>query len=206
MAESTIRTVPNALTLARAVLTLLAAILFLGEDKGRLAVILCAVAAALDGVDGWCARRFGQATPLGAFLDPLADKMLAGVMYAVIASAVDNMLVWALFILVVGRDVAVTAMRWRRADYRGASMPGKIKTAIQSVGGLCVLAYAFWISDGGRLPALPVAVLFGVVVFLSYVSAWAIVGESLSKQHSVKQRVRRIDSKGACRRPGTGPL
>src|SRR6266446_6352830 len=67
--------IPNLLTIAR---LLLAPFIFAAIVNGRhaLALALFACASLTDGLDGLLARRFGQITPVGAYLDPIADKVL----------------------------------------------------------------------------------------------------------------------------------
>ena len=84
-----------------------------------------------DGLDGWLARREG-ATRSGAFLDPLADKIL--VSGGLLALAVRGDLAWVPVLLIVGREVAVSV--WRSlAGRRGISVParrlGKWKVTVQ---------------------------------------------------------------------------
>lgn len=84
-----------------------------------------------DGLDGWLARRDG-ATRSGAFLDPLADKIL--VSGGLAALAVQGDLAWIPVLIIIGREVAVSA--WRSlAGRRGVSVParrlGKWKVSAQ---------------------------------------------------------------------------
>jgi len=86
-----------------------------------------------DGVDGWIARRLGT-TRSGAFLDPLADKVLVlGALFSLVA--VDRFPVWPVVIITVREFfISVYRMWWGR---RGLAMPArrsaKLKTLVQSV-------------------------------------------------------------------------
>ncbi len=208
-----IATVPNGLTGLRLAMSVIAGVMFAAGEMGRIATVICIAAALLDWLDGWFARRFDQTTPLGAYLDPLADKLLTAVIYSVIAVKTGNVVVWGLLILLLVRDVVVTVKRSRSLVSRGrcaaASHMGKIKMAVQTIGGLMVLAYIFWVSDGEIIPVEPVVFLFGLVTLLSYVSAWRygkIAAVPVENKNSGKMGIGFADSKGACRRPGTGPL
>ena len=208
-----IATVPNGLTGLRLAMAVVAGVMFFVGEMARVATVICVAAALLDWLDGWFARRFDQTTPLGAYLDPLADKLLTAVIYSVIAFKIGNVVVWGLLILLLVRDVVVTVKRTTSLASRGrcaaASHMGKIKMAVQTVGGLIVLVYIFWVSDGEIIPVAPVVFLFGLVTLLSYVSAWRygkIATEPIKKDNSGKMGIGFSDSKGACRRPGTGPL
>lgn len=95
--------VPNALTVLRIVLA--PVFLALYVSGARLpALWVFALAAATDVLDGLAARLLRQQTRLGAFLDPVADKLLAA--SALLALAATGRLPWWLPILVVSRDVA----------------------------------------------------------------------------------------------------
>jgi phosphatidylglycerophosphate synthase len=198
-------------------MAVMAGVMFYVGGMDRIATAVCVIGVMLDGFDGWCARRFEQTTALGAYLDPMADKLMMAVIYAVIAVKTGNIEVWGLFILLLIRDVTVTTKRSisfvRRRRCVAASGMGKIKMAVQSVGGLAVLGYMVWFPSDRRIPTAPVVFLFGVVALLSYISAWKYGAFSPSKivvplrnRNEGKVRIGFSDNKGACRRPGTGPL
>lgn len=96
------RQIPNLITLTRMLLTLpISWLLYVGEYWP--ALILLALAGLSDALDGYLVRRFGWSTPLGAWLDPAADKILMlGIYLAVTLSGLLPL--WLLF-LVVGRDL-----------------------------------------------------------------------------------------------------
>ena len=73
--STAIRTVPNAVTLARLLLMPLCAYL-LATGRFGWGIALTAVVGSTDWVDGWLARRTGQVSRLGQLLDPLADRLL----------------------------------------------------------------------------------------------------------------------------------
>jgi CDP-diacylglycerol---glycerol-3-phosphate 3-phosphatidyltransferase len=92
-----------------------------------------------DGVDGWVARRHGT-TSSGAFLDPLADKVIVlGALYALVA---NDTLWWLPVTIIAVREVAMSIYRWRMSR-RGVSIPArgsaKVKTLLQDLAiGLCL--------------------------------------------------------------------
>jgi cardiolipin synthase len=92
---------PNLLTLVRLALLpfILHAIL---TGRHTLALILFAIAAATDLLDGWAARLFGQSSPSGAYFDPIADKCLLSGVYVAMAAA--GTVPWWLVALILGRD------------------------------------------------------------------------------------------------------
>jgi cardiolipin synthase (CMP-forming) len=123
----------NQITILRLVFVPLFAIL---EISGRYgwALAVLATAALTDAVDGLVARLFRQETALGVALDPIADKLLMGTGYIVLA--VRDALPWWLTILVLSRDVAiiVTALLISLVvGYRRfrPTVLGKVSTALQ---------------------------------------------------------------------------
>jgi cardiolipin synthase len=96
----------NGLTALRIVLAPVFLLLYVGGDRLR-ALAAFAAAAATDVLDGLVARALGQHTRLGAFLDPIADKLLASC--ALVALAATGRLPWWLPALVVSRDLAQLA-------------------------------------------------------------------------------------------------
>jgi cardiolipin synthase len=96
--------IPNLITLARILLVPIV-IWAITSGEMRIAFLLFFAAGASDAVDGFLAKRFGMATELGAYLDPLADKAMIVSIYVAlgIADAIPHWLV----ILVVSRDVMI---------------------------------------------------------------------------------------------------
>ncbi|XBQ15234.1 MAG: CDP-diacylglycerol--glycerol-3-phosphate 3-phosphatidyltransferase [Oceanicaulis sp.] len=134
--------------------------------------VLFVVAAASDWLDGWLARRMGVVSPLGALLDPIADKLLVGpylIAYAVI-SAFDPWLTVPVAIVVI-RDMVVTGLRLRQPSGGSLSVSAeaKTKTAIQMV----IVAAPFVLVIAGLRD---VAVWFypwvGAVWFLAVLTVW----------------------------------
>jgi cardiolipin synthase len=95
-------TVPNQLTFLRlGFLPLYLALVIDEHYKWALAVLL--LAAISDGLDGWLARHLNQRTALGAYLDPIADKLLLSSSFLVLS--LKGKILWWLTILVLTRDV-----------------------------------------------------------------------------------------------------
>jgi CDP-diacylglycerol--glycerol-3-phosphate 3-phosphatidyltransferase len=135
---------PNLVTMSRVVL--IPFVLFFIDNfsplRSFIAGLLYLVAAAGDFVDGYLARKRGEVSTLGKFLDPLADKLLvtAVLVYMVALSRVEA---WVVVVL-IARDLAVTGLR-SIASAQGlviaASDGGKIKTALQLVAIMMLLIY-----------------------------------------------------------------
>lgn len=128
----------NLITIARILLIpIFLACLFSGipEPYGDiLGACVFLLAAGTDKLDGYIARRSGQITTLGQFLDPLADKLLVAAALIALA-AQDRVAVWIVAVI-IGREIAVSALRTVAAS-QGVSMPadryGKLKTVFQIV-------------------------------------------------------------------------
>ncbi len=138
---SALATPANAMTMARLVASPVLAVLIavVGPSSWLLAV-LWLVLAGSDGLDGHVARRQGS-TRSGAFLDPLADKLL--VLGALAALASTGVVSWLPAALVFAREAGMTWFRVR-AGRRGVSVPArplaKVKTLVQDVAvGLALL-------------------------------------------------------------------
>ena len=168
-------TVPNLMSSVRLIMAIAAAVLFAMSHSEAFAVFLCASGVALDAIDGWYARRFGQCSQLGKFLDPLADKILMAVVYGVIAAKMNSLPIWTLFALVTGRDLVITASRTLRLHQNGATYPadkfGKAKMIIQSAAGIGILTYAYVLRNSFSFSPYPVVMILLVITFLSYISA-----------------------------------
>ena len=137
-------TVPNQLTLMRLGFLPLFIILVFYERFGWALAIL-ALAAVTDSMDGLLARSLNQKTALGAYLDPIADKLLLSSSFIVLA--LDGQIRWWLAILVLGRDVLIlttAAVILLTAGYRSfpPSIYGKITTTVQIFLVFAVLANA----------------------------------------------------------------
>jgi CDP-diacylglycerol--glycerol-3-phosphate 3-phosphatidyltransferase len=182
MKESSMRHLPNIISIARALAGPLGAYLLLmsasaGQESAAIAYGLASaaifvIAALSDWLDGWLARRLGVESPLGALLDPIADKLLVGP-YLIAYVMVSGFDVWLAtpVALVVVRDMVVTGLRLRSSapETLAVSYDAKVKTAIQMV----VTAAPFALVLAGFTE---VSVWFyywvGTVWFLAVLSVW----------------------------------
>jgi len=139
-------TLPTILTLVRiAMIPVLAIVYFLPYGWTNFATAAVFVLASLtDWLDGWIARRFHLATPFGAFLDPVADKLMVATALFLIVQGHPTawMALWAA--VIAGREIAVSALREWMAEVgqRGkvaVAAIGKFKTAAQMVAVTCLL-------------------------------------------------------------------
>jgi CDP-diacylglycerol---glycerol-3-phosphate 3-phosphatidyltransferase len=135
--------VPNLLTWLRIVLIPLFVGIFYFEkswvsvpNQNLVATVIFTAAAVTDWLDGWLARRLNQTSAFGAFLDPVADKLMvaAALIILVQLSRVDAIIA----LIIIGREIAISALREWMANIGQArsvavSMLGKIKTVSQMV-------------------------------------------------------------------------
>src|SRR5271154_1390604 len=133
--------VPNTLTWLRIVMIPGIAILFYLPFKWAhpAAGIGFALAGITDSLDGYYARKLGQASRLGAFLDPVADKLIVAAALVLVVSADSRWYVVIMAIVIIGREIAVSALREWMAEIgqRGrmkVSVWGKYKTIMQIFG------------------------------------------------------------------------
>ena len=134
--NETYLTIPNQLTALRILLVPVFVVLLLQVDPylKLLGVIVFVVASLTDIYDGYHARKYGVTTRLGAFLDPLADKLLITAAFFLYVG-MGFLSLW-MVILVVVRDVVVTALRVY-AEFKNrpvvTSIEAKYKTLVQNI-------------------------------------------------------------------------
>ena len=137
---------PNSLTLLRIGLIPVFVLLFYlpGDWKHPACALVFALAALTDWLDGYLARRLNQMSAFGAFLDPVADKLMVAV--ALVLLVQSNPSVWFAIpaTIIIGREIAISALReWmaelgKRATV-AVSVIGKFKTTAQMVALLLLL-------------------------------------------------------------------
>jgi CDP-diacylglycerol---glycerol-3-phosphate 3-phosphatidyltransferase len=134
-----------------------------------MAFLVFVVGALSDLADGYLARRHAMTTPVGAWLDPLSDKLFV-IVPAVALSMQGDFPWWATAVIVL-REIAVSLLRWR-LDQRGVSMPasraGKAKTFSQvSAVGLSIAPLPSG-SDPFVMTLIVVAVILTIASGLEY--------------------------------------
>jgi CDP-diacylglycerol--glycerol-3-phosphate 3-phosphatidyltransferase len=157
--------VPNTLTLFRIALIPVFVIIFLlpFHWTGPASAAIFALAALTDWFDGFLARRLEQSSPFGAFLDPVADKLMVAVALVLLVLAHPSWYVAIAAAIIIGREITVSALReWMAgmgARAKVAVSPvGKIKTAVQMVA--ITLMLFRWSLVGFPVYALGLALLF----------------------------------------------
>ena len=179
-------TAPNQLTLFRLLLVPCLVILVLYGFNG-LAFVVFVVAGVTDALDGLIARRTGQRTTLGAWLDPMADKLLLVSTFVVLTMplGLPNQLPLWFTVLVISRDVCivltvaiVNLAVERRVFY--PSVLGKIATVLYVVTGAVTLFFNFLCQESVLVDlTVYTALAFTVASGLHYiVHAARIINES----------------------------
>ena len=138
--------VPNLVTAARLVLAIVVFVLFPLRWYWASFVVFV-IAASTDWVDGYWARRFNQVTQLGRVFDPFVDKIIVCGMFIFLAAEPDSGIRPWMAVVVVGREMLVTALRSAIEQGGGdfsAKMSGKLKMVFQCIAvgaGLVALIY-----------------------------------------------------------------
>jgi CDP-diacylglycerol--glycerol-3-phosphate 3-phosphatidyltransferase/cardiolipin synthase len=132
---------PNILTWLRIVAIPLVVLLFYLPYpwSDAAAAFLFTAAAITDSLDGYLARRMGLTSRLGAFLDPVADKLIVAVALVLLVSRDHQWLVVLPACVIIGREIAISALREWMAELGqrtrvAVSQLGKYKTTVQMVG------------------------------------------------------------------------
>ena len=111
-----------------------------------LSALVFGLAALTDWLDGYIARRYDQSTAFGAFLDPVADKLMVGVALVLLVGEHANPWMTVPAVVIIGREIVISALReWMAELGKRASVAvsfiGKIKTTLQMIAILLLLAF-----------------------------------------------------------------
>ena len=191
--------VPNILTVLRiALIPVFVGIFYLPHNLYKLGILpthtlnviaasIFALAAFTDWLDGYWARKFNQTSNFGAFLDPVADKLIVA---AALIVLVEFQRVGAIVsLIIIGREIAISALReWMaglgKSQSVGVAMIGKVKTAAQMLA-IFLLLYA---DDIGQFPTRLVGekliILAAVLTLVSMAyylkAAWPTIKKSIN--------------------------
>ncbi len=171
--------IPNTLTLIRIILIPVFVIVFyLPVSWSHMAAAgLFTLASVTDLMDGYLARRLGQTSAFGAFLDPVADKLMVGAALVIIVQADAVKLEAWLAIpaaVIIGREIAISALRGWMAETGEhikvkVAYVGKVKTTLQ------VLAIIFLLYQEPLL-GLPIYMLGCLLLYIAVVlTLWSMV-------------------------------
>jgi len=167
--------VPNILTSLRIALIPVLVVVFYMEFEYHYLVAagIFALASITDWLDGYLARRLNEMTPFGAFLDPVADKLLVAVALVLLVEAHANAILAIPALVIVCREIVVSALREWMAHYSSkrsvaVSMVGKVKTGFQMVAIIFLLAF------GPDLEKLPVIIGYVLLYAAAILTLWSM--------------------------------
>jgi CDP-diacylglycerol--glycerol-3-phosphate 3-phosphatidyltransferase len=139
-------TIPNILTLIRIILIPVLVIVFYvqGQWSYQLSAAIFGIAALTDLLDGYLARRLNQLSAFGAFLDPVADKLMVAVALVLLVQDNPSPLFAIPSAIIIGREIAISALREWMSEIGArtkvaVSIIGKLKTTIQMIAILLLL-------------------------------------------------------------------
>ena len=186
-------TISNILTLLRVALIPVIVALYLGGASGYLTAGVFLLAGVTDWADGFLARQRNEESPFGAFLDPVADKLMVSAVLVLMAAdpqmrqqVFSPALFTVIVAIIIGREITISALREWMAELgrRGVVAVGgigKVKTTLQFVA-ITVLLFAQaglqkWMVISGEvlLYAAGALTLWSMIVYLR--GAWPSLSE-----------------------------
>jgi CDP-diacylglycerol--glycerol-3-phosphate 3-phosphatidyltransferase len=164
---------PTWLTLLRIALIPVVVAVFYApvSSAAQICAGLFTLAAVTDWLDGYLARKLGQASSFGAFLDPVADKLIVGAVLVLLVQADPRPEVAIPAAVIIGREITISALReWMakigQSRRVGVVMMGKIKTFCQ-LAAIILMLYGLPEVDGG-IYRLGLTLLFIATVLTLY--------------------------------------
>ena len=179
--------IPNALTIMRIMLIPVLMVVFYVPFKNHLLVAagIFAFAAITDWFDGYLARRLGQMTAFGAFLDPVADKLMVSITLVLLVERHDTLLFTLAACVIIGREIVISALREWMAELGkrtsvAVSYVGKVKTTFQMIAIVGLLAIdpntdESWLLALSYLMLYSAAVLTLWSMFVYLRAAWNVI-------------------------------
>src|ERR1700733_11786168 len=133
-----------------------------------------ALAGITDTLDGYYARKLGQTSRLGAFLDPVADKLIVAAALVLIVSKDPRWFMVIVSVVIIGREIAVSALREWMAEIgaRGkikVSLLGKYKTIMQIVG----LSFLLFRIDLFGIPVFSIGIALTAIAVV--LTLWSMI-------------------------------
>ena len=168
--------IPNILTLIRiALIPVFVAIFYLPWSWAPQAcAAVFALAGVTDWLDGYLARRLEQTSPLGAFLDPVADKLMVAAALILIVEANPTPALAIPAVIIIGREITISALREWMAEVGvrakvAVSTIGKVKTAAQMV----AITMLIWRDDIWEIPVYTVG--YVLLYMAAILTLWSMV-------------------------------
>ena len=177
--------VPNSLTLIRiALIPVFVVVFYLPFPWANAASALIFGAAALtDLLDGYLARRLGQISRFGAFLDPVADKLMVAVVLVFLLEAQPTPWLAVPAAVIIGREITISALREWMAEIGArtkvaVAMVGKVKTVVQ----MLALFLMLWTDPVLGFPTYKVG--FTLLYIATVLTLWSMIEYLLAARHS----------------------
>jgi CDP-diacylglycerol--glycerol-3-phosphate 3-phosphatidyltransferase len=181
--------IPTILTLGRvAVIPLVLGLFYVDWPPARhVAALLFIAAAVTDWLDGYLARLWNQTSAFGAFLDPVADKLLVAVALVMLLRDDPRSVMGVLVAVIIGREITISALREWLAELGQRSrvavgLLGKLKTVFQ----MTAIGLMLWQTPLGPIPVYELGYLLlflasaltilSMVVYLR--AAWPVMRDS----------------------------
>lgn len=139
-----------------------------------IAAIIFGIAAITDMIDGWVARKYGQTSRFGEFLDPVADKLMVSIVLVMLVQADSGWFEDIIAMIIIGREITISALReWmatigERANVK-VTMAGKVKTALQMFG----IAFMVYRNDLFGIPMYTLG--FALLVVAAVMTIWSMI-------------------------------
>lgn len=158
-----------------------------GKWMRPLACIIFTIAGLTDWLDGYLARRLNLTSKFGAFLDPVADKLMVTTTLVIIVQSDPRILIALTAAIIIGRELTISALREWMAELGARKLVavsgfGKIKTIMQMVGlGMMIWTYPIY---GLRVYEIGMGLLIisaGLTMYSMFVyirAAWPALTES----------------------------
>jgi len=180
---------PTRITVSRlAMVPILVLVFYLPfENHQIVAAGVFTLAALTDWFDGYLARKLGQMTEFGAFLDPVADKLMVAVALVLLVEQHDTIMFTLAACVIVGREIVVSALREWMAELGArtsvrVNIVAKVKTVVQMLAIIALLALDPVINAGWMLAlayamlyAAALLTLWSMVIYLK--AAWKVILE-----------------------------
>jgi CDP-diacylglycerol--glycerol-3-phosphate 3-phosphatidyltransferase len=132
------------------------------------------LASVTDWADGYLARRYGMSSRFGAFIDPVADKLMVASVLVLLVGHYESLWVTLGGVVIIGREITISALReWmaelgQRATVKVAFI-GKLKTGMQ----MTALGFLLFERDLGPLPVYEIG--FVLLVIAAVLTLWSMV-------------------------------
>ncbi|KZX84585.1 hypothetical protein A3715_17635 [Oleiphilus sp. HI0009] len=186
-------TIPNIITISRIILVpfIAVALLINTHFSVWMACGLFIIGSFTDFLDGYIARKLNQTSEFGAFLDPIADKLLVGSVLVIICAKYNTLWLTIPTCVIIMRELFISALREWGAKVNleksiKVSMTGKIKTAVQMISiGFLIAGYIL-----ESLHWVGVAALVGA----AFLTIYSMIEYMVAFYGAMKQRIKNTKS------------